>query len=147
MFSPLEVAIKPSRILWWLQALSHLVVVALLVFSALPLYAVACLVVLAGLSLWLGHRQRRGNVRALRWDADLHSIALYVPEDGWFPASKLESILVWRWLLVLRLHAGGRHRRLILVADSVTPAAFRRLSVIARYAPLQLNEPDQATRN
>jgi hypothetical protein len=133
--------------LWWLQVLSHLVVVALLVFSILPLYAVAFLVALAGLSLWLGHRQRRSAVQALRWDADLHSVALYVPGEGWLSARALESILVWRWLLVLRIHAGGRHRRLVLLPDSVTSTAFRRLSVIARYAPLQLSEPDQATHN
>ncbi len=147
MFSPLEVAIKPSRILGWLQILSHLLVVVLLVQSVLPLYAVSSLIVLAGLSLWFGFRQRSNAVRALRWDADIPSIALYVPEEGWVSAQVLESVLVWRWLLVLRVHAAGRRWRLVLLPDSVTRGAFRRLSVIARLAPMQLSEPDQATRN
>lgn len=137
----------PSRMLWWLQLSSHLMLVVLLALSVLPLYLILCLTGVAGLSLWLSYRQRRGTVQALRWDADLHTVALYEVGQGWVTADALESVLAWRWLLILRIHAGGRRRRLVLLPDSVTADAFRRLSVIARLAPLQLSAPDQATRS
>jgi hypothetical protein len=147
VFSPLEVEIKPSRMLWWLQLLSHLGVVVLLVQSVLPAFVIACLIAVTGISLATSYRQRSAGVKALRWDADLQSVALLEPGQGWTAAESLESILAWRWLLVLRIQAGGRHRRLVLLPDSVSNAAFRRLSVIARLAPMKLNAPDQATHN
>lgn len=147
MFSPLEVEIKPSPMLWWLQLLSHLGFVVLLVQSVFPAPVILCLIVVTGLSLVIGYRQRTAGVQGLRWDADLQSVALLEPGQGWVAAESLESILAWRWLLVLRIRAGGRHRRLVLLPDSVTGAAFRRLSVIARLAPMKLNAPDQATHN
>ncbi len=147
MFSPLEVSFKPSRRLWWLQLSSHLTLVVLLVISVLPLYLILCLAALAGLNLWLSYRQREDAVQALRWDADLHTVALYEAGLGWVTADALESVLVWRWLLIVRIHAGGRRRRLVVLPDSVSADAFRRLSVLARLAPLQLSAPDQATRS
>lgn len=133
--------------LWWLQLSSHLTLVVLLALSVLPSSLILCLAVVAGLNLWLSYRQRRDAVQALRWDADLHTVALYEAEQGWVTVDTLESVLAWRWLLILRVHAGGRRRRLVLLPDSVTADAFRRLSVIARLAPLQLSAPDQATRS
>nr|WP_067289492.1 protein YgfX [Marinobacterium profundum] len=147
MFSPLEVTLKPSRRLWWLQLSSHLALVVLLVISVLPFYLILCLIGVAGLNLWLSYRQRRGAIRALRWDADLHTVAIYEAGQGWVSADALESVLAWRWLLILRIQAGGRRRRLVLLPDSMTRDAFRRLSVVAKLAPLQLSAPDQATRS
>lgn len=147
MFSPIEVAIRPSVTLRWIGGLSHLGGAVLVVQSALPILAIAGLLVLGVVSFWAGRRQGTDSIRALRWDADLRSVALYRSGPDWLQVDTLESVLAWPWLLVLRFRRDGQCFRLVLVRDSVSGSAFRRLSVIARLAPLQLNAPDQATHN
>lgn len=147
MFSPIEVAIRPSVTLRWIGGLSHLGVVVLVVQSALPIFAIAGLLVLGVVSFLAGRRPGSDSIRAIRWDADLRSVALYQSGPDWLQVDALESVLVWPWLLVLRFRRDGQCFRLVLVRDSLSESAFRRLSVIARLAPLQLNEPDQATHN
>ncbi|NVK40467.1 MAG: hypothetical protein HWE39_04420 [Oceanospirillaceae bacterium] len=115
--------------------------------SALPLYCKLLAPLLIAAS-WLWFRRGRASaVTGLRWDADRRELSFRVPGLGWQPATRIESITLLPWLLVVRLRYARGRRRLLIASDSVSPEAFRRLAVLARLAPVELSEPGRATGN
>lgn len=141
MFSPIEVSVRPSRGLLGLSAIGHLLLLGLLCFSVTPFYIqlIAPLPLLASALLVI--RRLVSGPRGLRWDADRRELAVNWSGTGWRQADDLESLLALPCLLIIRVRLGGARKRLLIAPDSVSPEAFRRLSVLARLAPLALREP------
>ncbi|GGO82465.1 hypothetical protein GCM10011348_23920 [Marinobacterium nitratireducens] len=142
MFSPIEVAIGPSRRLCWLSAAAHLCLLALLGLSSLPPYVLVPALPAVSLHGYCMYRRLAGMAAGLRWDADLRQLAVRERGADWRPVEQVESVAVLPWLLIIRLRQDGRRRRLVIAADSLSAEAFRRLSVVARLAPI--SEPDRA---
>ncbi|MFC6671676.1 protein YgfX [Marinobacterium aestuariivivens] len=83
----------------------------------------------------------------LRWDVDRRTLSVRSGSEPWQPVEQLESTMVLPWCVLMRLRLAHGRIRLVVVPDSVSSAGYRRLSVLARLAPLALNVSDPATRN
>jgi hypothetical protein len=141
---PATLQFKPSRRLRAALLFVHLLVFASLL-PLLPAWSMAAAAVGLFWSLWRSWRRIAAPVLILGREGDL---AWQDPGGEPLDVRILAGATVFSWLVVLRVRldgggpAGGQGRVLVVLADSLAPADYRKLQVWLRWAlPLRLVKP------
>jgi hypothetical protein len=121
-------------------AVLHLGAAVLLLFTPLPLWVTALLLILISVSGWQcvrvhGLRRGRTGLIALELDApDEAPGVVQLHTQSRELRAELKSAYVHPWLVVLRVRCADRRgvRAVVLTADSVTAETFRQLRVRLR---------------
>jgi len=132
--APLDIAIRPSRLIATLICGMHLLAVIVCVQIPLPLsYRAALLLAIVAAFFWNGYLYTRRVPRRLSWSV----------EQGWrltdhmgvsHDLDLLPEAYIGPWLVTAHFRDERRRRRTMLLAqDSTSPDNLRRLKVLLRY--------------
>lgn len=129
---PLQVELRPSRLVGAVAAAAHLV--AAMGCWTLPLalwWRLSLVALLAAHFRYFVRRQITatvpGAIRALGWDR-LRGWRLRDARGNWRAARPVMPMLVTAQLVIVRFRAGGRRlHSAVIVADQLEPDTFRRL--------------------
>lgn len=131
---PLELLIRPSRLMATLLCLMHMAAIAVCAPLPIPLaYRAAIMLGIVCAFFWNGHVYLQRTPKRLLWS----------PEEGWTltdRAGKVQEVrllpeaYISQWLVIAHFKdERGKRCTVMLAQDSVRAEGFRRLKVLLRY--------------
>jgi hypothetical protein len=134
---PLELALRPSRLLALGLALGHALALAALWLAGLPGWLAAVLSIGVVLSAGWQARQWRHGARRLRWQAGMIRLEF---ASGRVLEGEAQPGWVLPGFIALDVKpAAGRAHAVLLLADSASPEARRQLRVALLHPPREKN--------
>jgi len=130
---PIIIGLHRSRFLDAIFLLIAFLSFAAVLFSDLPLtLRMASLLAIPFMSL-ISWKNLSSELRLLRLEKDGAISILAAGADDFQAASLLPDAMVHPWLIVFRLHCGGRKHFVLATKGSTTPQNLRRLRVFLRW--------------
>jgi hypothetical protein len=131
---PLELLIRPSRLMATVLCLMHMAAVAVCAPLPIPLaYRAAIMLGIVCAFFWNGYVYLQRTPRRLHWS----------PEEGWTLTDRagnarevqlLPEAYISQWLVIAHFKdERGKRSTVMLAQDSVRAEGFRRLKVLLRY--------------
>lgn len=133
MFNPTDLSFSSSRLGRYWQSLVVVLAVLAVALTALPLFTRCILVTLILLSVGVTYALST-EIRRLQWQ--LKEGGMRVSEGyDWLEVERVDSILVTRFVIFMRLHIRQRYLPVPLVVwrDRLSTDDFRRFSVAVRF--------------
>jgi hypothetical protein len=131
---PLEIALRPSRLLIVALALGHALALAAPWLSGLPPWLAVMLSAAVVFSAAWQLRQWRQGARRLRWQAGV--LRLEFASGRVLEGEAQPGWVLPGFIALNLLPAGGRRlHSLLLLADSANPEALRQLRAVLRHPP------------
>lgn len=146
MFSPLLVNIQPSvlgRLSIFALACVAFIGMAASAISAVFLVLLSLLLLLLLSLNWPRYMSLSDPlaIRALHWVADQKTADVQLYNGEWLKVETIACRLVTRYLIAAELQVECSQKRfnLLIWKDSIAPEAFRRMTVLMKYAPLSVS--------
>ena len=133
--------LRPSRLLATILIIVHIAALCMMLTLAIASWLVAGTALLLMLSAYVTisrHALLRQSQSIVRLElTDREHVRLQTRAGAWYSGRILGSSTVAPWLTVLNIRRDGQRwpAHVVLMGDSLDPAAFRRLRVWLRWGP------------
>ena len=133
--------LRPSRLLATILTIMHIAALCMMLTLAIASWLVAGTALLLMLSAYVTisrHALLRQSHSIVRLElTDREHVRLQTHAGSWYSGRILGSSTVAPWLTVLNIRRDGQRwpSHVVLMSDSLDPAAFRRLRVWLRWGP------------